>query len=158
YVAEHSRKIRALGPAGDAKVASWAAHPGTSPPLSLKSRMDTTRMEDVRVEEVVPLTDSTKREAGLGNRQRLRIVKLVRIPVVATFTATLTSTLPFAYAFASATGAALLPILKIHGIAVEQLSAPASATVQAFAVDSVIDRGHSETSRMLKDVTGHWRD
>jgi hypothetical protein len=156
YVAEHSREIRALGPAGDAKVASWAAHRGTSPPLSLKSRMDTTRTEDVRVEEVVPLTDSTKREAGLGNRQRLGVVKLVRMPVMATFTPTLTSTLPFGYAFDSATATALLPILKIHGISVEQLSAPASATVQAFAVDSVIDRGRSETSRMLKDVTGHW--
>jgi hypothetical protein len=156
YVAEHGREIRALGPAGDAKVASWAGHPGSSPPLSLKSRMDTTRMEDVRVEVVVPLTDSSKREAGLGNRQRIGVVKLVRMPVMATFTPTLTSTLPFGYAFDSATAAALLPILKIHGIAVDQLVAPASATVQAFAVDSVIDRGRSETSRMLKDVTGHW--
>jgi zinc carboxypeptidase len=156
YVAEHGKEIMALGPSGDAKVASWAAKPGTSPPLSLKSRMDTTRVEDVRVEEIVPLTDSTKREAGLGNRQRLGIVRLVRMPVMATFTPTLTATLPFAYAFDSAAGAALLPILRIHGISVEQLSVPASATVQAFAVDSVIDRGRSETSRMLKDVTGHW--
>ena len=156
YVAEHGREIRALGPAGDAKVASWAAKPGSSPPLSLKSRMDTTRIEDVRVEVVVPLTDSTKREAGLGNRQRIGVVKLVRMPVMATFTPTLTSTLPFGYAFDSTTAAALLPILKIHGIAVEQLGAPASATVQAFAVDSVIDRGRSETARELKDVTGHW--
>jgi hypothetical protein len=156
YTAEHSHEILALGPAGDAKVASWGAHPGTSPLLSLKSRMDTTRMEDVRVEEVVPLTDSTKREAGLGNRQRLGIVKLVPMPVMATFTPTLASTLPFAYAFDSTTAAALLPVLRIHGIAVEQLSASASATVQAFAVDSVIDRGRSETSRMMKDVTGRW--
>jgi hypothetical protein len=156
YSAEHSHEILALGPAGDAKVASWGAHPGTSPLLSLKSRMDTTRMEDVRVEEVVPLTDSTKREAGLGNRQRLGIVKLVPMPVMATFTPTLASTLPFGYAFDSATAAALLPVLRIHGIAVEQLSAAASATVQAFAVDSVIDRGRSETSRMMKDVTGRW--
>ncbi len=156
YVAEHGREIMALGRDGDAKVASWAAHPGSSPPLSLKSRMDTTRMEDVRVEEVVPLTDSTKREAGLGNRQRLGIVKLVRMPMMVSFSPTLTSTLPFGYAFDSTTAAALLPILKVHGIAVEQLSAPASATVQTFAVDSVIDRGRSETSRMLKDMTGQW--
>jgi len=31
-----------------------------------------------------------------------------------------------------------------------------TATAQAFAVDSVIDRGQSETARMLKDVTGRW--
>jgi hypothetical protein len=156
YTAEHGREILALGREGDAKVASWAAHPGTSPPLSLKSRMDTTRMEDVRVEQVVPLTDSTKREAGLGTRQRVGVVKLVRMPVMASFTPTLTATLPFAYAFDSATARALLPILKVHGIAVEQLDAPASVTGQSFAVDSVIDRGRSETSRMLKDVTGLW--
>ena len=52
----------------------------------------------------------------------------------------------------------LLPILKVHGIAVEQLDAPATVTAQAFAVDSVIERGRSETSRMLKDVGGHWND
>jgi hypothetical protein len=86
YTAEHGREILALGRDGDAKVASWAAHPGTSPALSLKSRMDTTRMEDVRVEQVVPLTDSTKREAGLGSRQRVGVVKLVRMPVMASFT------------------------------------------------------------------------
>ncbi len=156
YVAQHAHEVMALGPAGDTKVASWAAHPGSSPPLSLKSRMDTTRMEDVRVEEVVPLADSTKREAGLGNRQRLGVVKLVRMPMMVSFSPTLTSTLPVGYAFDSTTAAALLPILKIHGITVEQLSAPASAMVQLFTVDSVIDRGRSETSRMLKDVTGQW--
>jgi hypothetical protein len=158
YVAEHGREIQALGRDGDAKVASWAAHPGSSPPLSLKSRMDTTRMEDVRVEVVAPLTDSTKREAGLGNRQRVGTVKLVRMPVMASFAPTLTATLPFAYAFDTATARVLLPILKIHGIAAEQLDAPASVTAQSFAVDSVIDRGRSETSRMLKDLTGRWND
>jgi hypothetical protein len=31
-------------------------------------------------------------------------------------------------------------------------------TAQAFAVDSVIERGRSETSRMMKDVTGKWSE
>ena len=158
YVAENRSEIMALGPAGDAKVATWAAHPGSSPALSLKSRMDTTRIEDVRVEEVVPLTDSSKREPGMGMRQRTGIIKLVRMPVMASFTPTLTSTLPFAYAFNATTAKAILPILHIQGIAVEQLSAPASVTVQSFAVDSVMDRGRSETSRMMKDVAGRWND
>lgn len=158
YTAEHSREVLALGKDGDAKVTSWAAHPGSSPPLSLKSRMDTTRMEDVRVEVVVPLADSTKREAGLGNRERTGVVKLVRMPVMASFTATLTATLPYAYAFDSAAARVLLPILRIHGIAVDQLEAPAKVTAQSFAVDSVIDRGRSETSRLMKDVTGRWNE
>ena len=156
YVAEHRSEIMALGRRGDANVAAWAKSPGSSPRLALKSRMDTTRIENVRVEELVPLTDSAKREAGMGNRQRTGIIKLVRMPVTASFAPTLTSTLPFAYTFDSATARALLPILAIHGIAIEQLDAPARVTAQSFGVDSVIDRGRSETSRMLKDVTGQW--
>ena len=156
YLAEHRAEIMALGRQGDARVAAWASSPGSSPELSLKSRMDTTRMEDVRVEEIVPLGDSTKREAGMGNRQRTGVIKLVRMPVMASFTPTLTSRLPFAYAFDSVAARALLPILRVHGIEVQRLDAPASMTIQAFVVDSVIDRGRSETSRMLADVTGRW--
>jgi dipeptidyl-peptidase-4 len=120
--------------------------------------MDTTRMEDVRVEMIVPLTDSTKREPGMGARQRTGVIKLVRMPVMASFTPTLTSTLPFAYAFDAKAAQDILPVLKMHGIAVDQLDAPATASVQSFRVDSVIDRGRSETSRMLKDVDGAWND
>ena len=127
YLAEHKTEIMKLSRDGDAKVAAWAKNPGSSPPLSLKSRMDTTRIEDVRVEQITPITDSTvKREPGMGMRQRTGIIKLVRMPVMASFTPTLTSTLPFAYAFDSTTAKALLPILKVHGIAVEQLDAPAT--------------------------------
>ena len=158
YTAAHKAEIMAVGPAGDAKVAKWASAPGSSPALSLRSRMDTTRIEDVRVEEVLPLTDSTKREAGLGNRQRTGIIKLVRMPVMASFTSTLTSTLPYAYAFDSTTAAAILPILAVHGIKVDRLNAPVTVSASAYAVDSVLDRGRSETSRMMKDVTGHWSD
>jgi hypothetical protein len=103
YVAEHRGEILVLGRQGDAKVAAWAKSPGSSPKLALRSRMDTTRVEDVRVEQVTPLADSTKREAGMGNRQRTGVIKLVRMPVMASFAPTLTSTLPFAYAFDSAT-------------------------------------------------------
>ena len=156
YVAEHSKEVMQLGKDGDAKVVAWGKAPSTSPQLSLRSRMDTTRIEDVRVEEVLPLTDSTKREPGMGMRQRTGIVRLVKMPVMASFTPTLTSTLPFAYAFDEKTAKAILPTLRMHGIAVEKLDAPASVTAQAFNVDSVLDRGHSETSRLMKDVTGTW--
>jgi hypothetical protein len=157
YLAEHKTEIMKLGTEGDAKVIAWGKNPGTSPPLSLKSRMDTTRIEDVRVEVLRPITDSSvKREPGMGMRERTGIIRLIKMPVMDSFTPTLTSTLPFGYAFDEKTAQALLPILKIHGIAVDQLDAPATVTAQSFAVDSVLDRGRSETSRMMKDVTGHW--
>jgi hypothetical protein len=158
YVAEHKTEIMNLGKQADAKVALWASHPGTSPALSLKSRMDTTRIEDVRVEVVTTLTDSSKREPGMGGmRQRTGVIKMVRMPVMASFAPTLTNTLPYAYAFDAATAKALLPILEVHGVQVEQLHAPAAVTTQAFGVDSVIDRGRSETPRMMKNVTGSWK-
>ncbi|HEX3866779.1 MAG TPA: M14 family zinc carboxypeptidase, partial [Gemmatimonadaceae bacterium] len=112
YVAEHKTDIMALGPHGDAKVIAWAKKPGSSPKLSLKSRMDTTRMEDVRVEELRPLPAGAKGEPGMGARERTGIIKLVRMPVMASFTPTLTSTLPFAYAFDAKAAADILPILK----------------------------------------------
>jgi hypothetical protein len=158
YLAEHKTEIMNLGKQGDAKVAAWAKNPASSPRLSLKSRMDTTRIEDVRVEMITPLTDSTKREAGMGARQRTGVIKLVKMPVMASFTPTLTSTLPYAYAIDAKAAQAILPILKVHGIVVDQLDATATASVQSFRVDSVIDRGRSETSRMLKDVDGSWSD
>lgn len=159
YLAERKTEIAKLEREGDAKVAAWARNPGSSPALSLKSRMDTTRIENVRVEQITPITDSSvKREPGMGMRERTGIIKLVRMPVMATFTPTLTSTLPFAYAFDATTAKALLPILAVHGIAVDQLDAPVTVTAQSFAIDSVIDRGRAETPRMLKDVTGRWND
>ena len=158
YLAEHKTEIMNLGKQGDAKVVAWGKNPGTSPPLALQSRMDTTRMEDVRVEVVAPLADSTKREPGMGMRLRTGVIKMVRMPVMASFTPTLTSTLPYAYAFDSVTAKAILPILEVHGIAVERVDAPATVTAQSFAVDTVMDRGRSETSRMLKEVGGRWTD
>lgn len=155
YIAEHKTEVMALGKQGDAKVIEWARN-GSSPKLSLKSRMDTTRIEDVRVEQIRPLTDSTKREAGMGMRERTGIMKNVRMPLMVSFTPTLTSTLPFAYAFDEATAKAIGPQLALHGVTVEQLTAPATVTAQGFKVDSVIERGRAETPRLMKDVTGTW--
>ncbi len=158
YTAEHKTEIMNLGKQGDAKVVAWGKAPGTSPKLSLKSRMDTTRIEDVRVEVLKPLTDSTKREPGMGMRERTGIIKLMRMPVMDSFTPTLTSTLPFGYAFDEKTANAMLPALKVHGLTVEKLDAPATVTAQSFTVDTVIDRGRSETSRLMKDVGGSWKE
>lgn len=159
YLAEKKTEIMKLARDGDAKVAAWAKNPGSSPQLSLKSRMDTTRIEEVRVEQITPVTDSSiAREPGMGMRLRTGTIKIVRMPVMASFTPTLTSTLPFAYAFDEKTAQALLPILKIHGIVVEKTDVAATVTAQTFVVDSIIERGRGETPRILKDVTGRWNE
>jgi hypothetical protein len=156
YVGEHRAEIIAFGERADSSLAAWAHNPRSSPPLALQARMDTTRVEDVRVEEVVALTDSSKAEAGMGNRQRTGIIRLVPMPVMASFTPTLTSTLPFAYAFDAAAADSLRPILAIHGVEVEELTAPATVTAQGLVIDSIIDGGQRETPRNLKSLTGTW--
>jgi hypothetical protein len=156
YVAEHRKAVKALGVKADAQMAAWGRDPSTSPQLAVRSEMDTTRFEDVRVEMIRPLTDSTKREAGMGNRERTGVVKLVRMPMMVSFRPTITNTLPFAYAFDAKAAAALRPVLALHGIKVESLTAPASATAQSFTIDSVSDRGQSESAHRMRSAPGRW--
>jgi hypothetical protein len=92
----------------------------------------------------------------MGMRQRTGIMKNVRMPVMVSFTPTLTSSLPFAYAFDEKTAKAIGPQLKLHGLTVEQLTSAATVTAQTFKIDSIIERGRSETPRTMKDVTGTW--
>jgi len=158
YVAENRRAVLALGAKADAQVAAWGRDPSKAPRLAVRSEMDTTRFEDIRVEMIQPLTDSTKREPGMGNRQRTGIVKLVRMPVMVSFRPTVTNTLPFAYAFDAKTAMALRPVLGLHGIQVERLSGPAHVMAQAFILDSVSDRGQSESARRMRNAPGHWTD
>ena len=138
---------------------AWGRNPGTSPPLSLKSRMDTTRIEDVRVEELVPLTDSTKREPGMGMRQRTGIIKTGAHAGDGQL-----------HADAHEHAAVRVRVRREdprRTVADSQDPRPhrrearcsrRTVTAQSFRVDTVIDRGRSETSRMMKDVGGAWND
>jgi hypothetical protein len=158
YLAEHRKEVIALGAKADAQMAAWGRDPATSPSLAVRADMDTTRFEDIRVEMIRPLTDSTKREPGMGSRERTGIIKLVRMPVMASFRPTITNTLPFAYAFDAKTAAALRPILDLHGIKFERVTSGASVTAQSFAIDSVVDRGQSESARRMRNAPGRWSD
>jgi hypothetical protein len=158
YVAEHRKAIVALGAKADAQMAAWGRDPSKAPALAVRSEMDTTRFENVRVEMIRPLTDSTKREPGMGARERTGIIKLVRMPMMVSFRPTLTNTLPFAYAFDAKTGTALRPILDLHGIKLERLSSAVTVTSQSFALDSVTDRGQSESARRMRYAPGRWSD
>jgi hypothetical protein len=158
YVAEHRKDVIALGTRADAQMAAWARDPAKAPTLAVRSEMDTTRFEDVRVEMIRPLADSTKREPGMGNRERTGVVKLVRMPMMVSFRPTITNTLPFAYAFDAKTAAAVRPILEMHGIKAERLSSRATVTAQSFMIDTVSDRGGSESARRMRNAPGRWSD
>ena len=80
YLAEHkTRDHEARAATATRRSSRGRKNPGTSPPLSLKSRMDTTRIEDVRVEvDHAAHRQQRKREPGMGMRQRTGIIKLVQ--------------------------------------------------------------------------------
>ena len=156
YVAEHKREIIDLGNKADARVAAWANNPTTSPQLALRARMDTTRIEAVRVEMITPLKDSARREMGMGNRQRTGAIALVKMPLMVSFVPTVTNTLPYAYVFEAQTGAAIRPILAQHGIQIEKLTVPVTATTESFVIDSIRDAGQSESARRMRDAPGSW--
>jgi hypothetical protein len=94
----------------------------------------------------------------MGNRERTGIVKLVRMPMMVSFRPAVTNTLPFAYAFDAKSATTLRPVLGLHGIKVERLSAPVTVTAQAFTLDSVTDRGQSESARRMRNAPGKWTD
>jgi hypothetical protein len=157
YIAERRKAVIALGAKADAQMAAWGRDPSKAPPLAVRSEMDTTRVEDVRVEMIRPLADSTKREPGMGNRERTGVVKLVRMPMMVSFRPTVTNTLPFAYGFNPDVAEVLLPILKLHGIQVERLQrSTLGTTIQTYAIDSIVDRGQSESARRMRAAFGHW--
>ena len=94
----------------------------------------------------------------MGNRERTGIVKLVRMPMMVSFRPTVSNTLPFAYAFDAKSWAALSPVLSLHGIKVERTTTAASVTSQSFTLDSVTDRGQSESARRMRSAPGRWND
>lgn len=158
YVAEHRKAVIALGAKSDAQIAAWGRNPASSPQLALRSRMDTTRIESMRVEMILPLTDSTNREPGMGTRQRTGVIKRVTLPMMVSFAPTVTNTLPYAYAFDARTTTKLRPILDRHGITLERVTAAATVSAETFAIDSVSDRGQSESARRMRDVWGGWSE
>lgn len=158
YVAEHRKAVIALGAKSDAQIAAWGRNPASSPQLALRSRMDTSRTESMRVEMILPLTDSTKREPGMGTRQRTGVIRMVPLPMMVSFAPTITNTLPYAYAFDARTATALRPILDRHGIKLERVTTAATVSAERFAVDSVSDRGQSESARRMRDVSGSWSE
>jgi hypothetical protein len=160
YVAEHSKEIIALGRESDRKIAAWAAAPARSPEIGLQSRMAVTRTEPVRVEVLRRTADSTQSEPGmrLGWR-RSGDVKEITMPMMVSFSPTLTRTLPYAYVINGEAGKLLLPLLRIHGIATEQLTRSTTFRGQMFTIDSVNKLARFEnTPRTRTSIRGRWTD
>ena len=160
YLAENRRGVLALGKRADSLIVAWGNDPSKAPLLATRAVMDTTRIEDVRVEMIRPLTDSSRREPGMGAWERTGVVKLVRMPMMVSFRPVLEGRIPFAYAFDAKTAQALLPILGLHGIKVEKLTAPARVVSREYSTGGtgLTDAGQSESARRMRRVSGGWQE
>jgi hypothetical protein len=160
YLAEHSKEIIALGRESDRKLASWAATPGSSPDIGLQSRMAVTRTEPVRVEVLRRTGDSAQTEPGMRpGLRRTGEVKEISMPMMVSFSSTLTRKLPFAYAFDADVAKAIMPVLEIHGVKVEELARATPIAGQRFEVDSMIKLARFEnTPRTRTALRGRWTD
>src|SRR6185436_8165554 len=100
-----------------------AEHPERSRQIALRARLTTSpREEDVLSAD------------GKGSGAKVRPV---RMPVLDRFEPTLTRSMPEAYALSREASEAALPILALHGIAVERSSGPLVGSVASFRIDAI---------------------
>jgi Zinc carboxypeptidase len=156
YVGEQSKKVLSLTRGADKQVAAWAAKPGTSAPIAIRSQMTThPSTQAVLVEQLEATSDTARTAPGVrrGARRTGRIVP-VTMGVLDRFEQTLTTRLPFAYAIDAQYADSVLPRLLLHGIAVQKLDAPVKAMVEAFAVDSAVRAARGQFATTT--VSGQW--
>jgi hypothetical protein len=157
YVAEQRTGIAARVRSGVATATLGERSTRAVPVRSrFMSRPDT---QPVLVERLDRTGDSTRTEPGvpIGIR-RSGVITAQRMPVVDRFEAALTQTpAPYGYLVGPEWTKAA-DLLRAHGVTVQTLAAPATASLQVFVVDSVTlaarpFQGHREAT-----VTGRWRE
>ena len=156
-VAANQEDVLEVGREADRKTTGWASTPNSSPLITIRSRLTTNPvMGDVLVEDVIRSPgDSVRHEAGLRpGVKRTGKVRRVRMPVIDRFEGSLEQSLPYAWII-PAEQEKLIEPLRMHGIAVEQLTERAVVSARRFIIDSVARsrefQGHRETT-----LQGRW--
>ena len=156
-LAENREDILEVGREADRRTIAFASTANSSAQIAIRSRLTRRpRVEDVVVEEVVRMPDSSRSEPGmpLGLR-RTGKTHTMKIPVFDRFEATLQQSIPYAWVIPSQqTG--VIDILRRHGVFLEQTTERAPVRVERFAIDSVAHsprafQGHQETR-----IAGRW--
>lgn len=158
YVADNATDITDLAHEADRRTTGWGNEPRSGPAIPIRSRMTThPYLGPVLVEQLAPTGDTTRTQPGVrrGFRRTGRI-EAVRMPVYDHFDPILSRPLPYAYAVPAAVADSVVPMLRLHGIAVEALAEPVGVASQAFIVDSVVHAARPFQNHHETTVLGHW--
>jgi hypothetical protein len=143
FVAEQRAAIKA------AVLASDRQRPES---VAVRSVLAPPTMQDV-IAEITH--DAGEGQGGYAHRQRTGVYRTIRMPVFDRFTAARKELVPSGYLIPPRLGD-LVALLRSQGIAVDATTAGERATVEAFAIDSLLVDSLFEGHRSVR-VEGHWR-
>jgi hypothetical protein len=157
-VAEKGPAIRALSARADSQPLAWGRSPDSEQVVAVRSRLTTTpRNLDVIKEELVKTGDSTLTQPGVPRgERRTGIYETIRMPVYDRFISTLDRRPPAAYVIAPQ-DTAVVTLLRLHGVRVDQSDSAWTARGESFTIDSIITsprqfQGHREVR-----LKGSWQ-
>lgn len=137
-LASNGEDVVEVGDEADRRTLGFISTPGAAPRIPIRATITRRpRQDEVLVETIVRTGDSTRYEAGLPpGVRRTEELRRVRIPIYDRFDATLDQTLPYAWLI-SPDQAAILDLVRRHGLFVEQLAERAVVRAESFVIDSV---------------------
>jgi hypothetical protein len=156
-VAEKGAAIRSLSARADSQPLAWGRSPDSLQMVAVRSELIANPPKlDVIKEDLLKTGDSSLTQPGVprGERRTGRY-RTVRMPVYDRFTSTLDRVPPAAYVIAPE-DTAVVSLLRLHGVRVDESDSAWTARGESFAIDSIITnprlfQGHHETR-----VKGHW--
>lgn len=126
--ATHASDITKLTRDADAAVTEWGLRPSIAPELAVRFALAEGRVEGV-------LMEKPRAEGAPPNRGPVRDIEVVEMPVFDRFAATQSASFPAAYIVPEAEKA-VLELLLLHGVVVEQITSPWSGEAQIFTIDT----------------------
>jgi len=156
-VAEKGAAIKSLTARADGQPLAWGRSPDSLQMIAVRSELVASPPKlDVIKEDLEKTGDSSLTQPGVprGERRTGRY-RTIRMPVYDRFTSTLDRVPPAAYVIAPE-DAAVVTLLRLHGVRVDRSDSAWTARGETFTIDSIITnprpfQGHHEVR-----LKGHW--
>ena len=156
-VAEKGAAIKSLTARADTQPLAWGRSPDSLQMIAVRSELVASPPKlDVIKEDLEKTGDSSLTQPGVprGERRTGRY-RTIRMPVYDRFTSTLDRVPPAAYVIAPE-DAAVVTLLRLHGVRVDRSDSAWTARGETFTIDSIITnprpfQGHHEVR-----LKGHW--